>query len=60
MGCKYFGGMEKSKSMDDGADIKYSKLHCKKSQLAETAVKDPEEDTTKPKEGHGGVKGGPN
>ena len=60
MGHKYFGGTDKRKSTDDGGDDKYSKLHCKKLQLAETVVKDPEEDTTGPKEGHSGVKDRPN
>ena len=60
IGCKYFGGTGKRKSTDDGDDDKCSKHHHKKSQLAETAVKDPEEDTTRPKEGHSGVKDRPN
>ena len=46
--------------MDDSGDDKHSKLHHKKSQLSETAVKDPEEDTTRPKEGHSIVKDRPN
>ena len=52
--------MEKRKSTDDGSDYKCSKLHHKKSQPAETAVKDLEEDTTGLKEGHSGVKDRPN
>ena len=56
MGHKYFGGTDKRKSTDDSGDEKCSKLHHKKSQLAETAVNAPEEDTTGPKEGHSGVK----
>ena len=30
MGCKYFGGTDKRKSMDDGGDDRCSKLHSKK------------------------------
>ena len=59
-GHKYFGGTDKRKSTDKGGDDKCSKLHCKKSQLAGTAVKDLEEDTTRPKEGHSRVKDRPN
>ena len=44
MGHKYFGGTHKRKSTDDGSDEKQFKLCCRKSQLAQTAVKPPEEE----------------
>ena len=58
MGCTYFGGTDKRKSTDQGSDEKRSKLCHRKSQLAETAVKPPEEegDTAEPKEDHSAVK----